>query len=69
MITKKGDGSQVKESTDSNTTLEDEDVKGMKLHSNVHNSKLNIFLHFWFTYVKLRITYIICSKQIRLNSR
>lgn len=30
MITKKGDGSQVKEkeSTDSSTTLEDEDVKG-----------------------------------------
>lgn len=25
---KKGEGSQVKESTDSNTTLEDEDVKG-----------------------------------------
>lgn len=28
MITKKGDGSQVKESTDSSTTLEDDDVKG-----------------------------------------
>lgn len=28
IITKKGDGSQVKESTDSTTTLEDDDVKG-----------------------------------------
>lgn len=28
IITKKGDGSQVKESTDSSTTLEDDDVKG-----------------------------------------
>lgn len=33
MITKKGDGSQVKESTDSSTTIEDDDVKGM-FHSN-----------------------------------
>lgn len=32
MITKKGDGSQVKESTDSSsTTLEDDDVKGKYL--------------------------------------
>lgn len=32
MITKKGEGSQVKESTDSsNTTLEDDDVKGKYL--------------------------------------
>nr|QHR97367.1 calcium/calmodulin-dependent protein kinase type II subunit alpha isoform B1 [Sogatella furcifera] len=29
IITKKGDGSQVKESTDSSTTLEDDDVKGI----------------------------------------
>lgn len=29
MISKKGDGSQVKESTDSSTTLEDDDIKGM----------------------------------------
>lgn len=28
IITKKGDGSQVKESTDSSTTIEEEDVKG-----------------------------------------
>lgn len=28
MISKKGDGSQVKESTDSSTTLEDDDIKG-----------------------------------------
>lgn len=28
IITKKGDGSQVKESTDSSTTLEDDDIKG-----------------------------------------
>jgi calcium/calmodulin-dependent protein kinase (CaM kinase) II len=28
MIAKKSDGSQVKESTDSSTTLEDDDVKG-----------------------------------------
>lgn len=28
MITKKGDGSQVKESTDSSTTLEDDEIKG-----------------------------------------
>lgn len=28
IITKKGDGSQVKESTDSSTTIEDDDVKG-----------------------------------------
>jgi hypothetical protein len=33
MITKKGDGSQVKEkeSTDSSTTLEDEDLKGKSI--------------------------------------
>jgi hypothetical protein len=30
IITKKGDGSQVKESTDSSTTIEDDDVKGRK---------------------------------------
>lgn len=30
IITKKGDGSQVKESTDSSTTIEEEDVKGKK---------------------------------------
>nr|QHR97354.1 calcium/calmodulin-dependent protein kinase type II subunit alpha isoform B1 [Laodelphax striatellus] len=29
IITKKGDGSQVKESTDSSTTLEDDDIKGI----------------------------------------
>lgn len=28
IVAKKGDGSQVKESTDSNTTIEDDDVKG-----------------------------------------
>jgi hypothetical protein len=28
IVTKKGDGSQVKESTDSSTTLEDDDIKG-----------------------------------------
>lgn len=33
MISKKGDGSQVKESTDSSTTLEDDDVKGKALQS------------------------------------
>lgn len=32
MISKKGDGSQVKESTDSSTTLEDDDVKGKSLY-------------------------------------
>lgn len=31
IITKKGDGSQVKESTDSSTTIEDDDVKGRKV--------------------------------------
>lgn len=31
IITKKSDGSQVKESTDSSTTLEDDDVKGKML--------------------------------------
>lgn len=31
IITKKGDGSQVKESTDSSTTLEDDDLKGKSL--------------------------------------
>lgn len=30
IITKKGDGSQVKESTDSSTTIEDDDVKGRR---------------------------------------
>lgn len=30
IIVKKGDGSQVKESTDSSTTLEDDDIKGRK---------------------------------------
>lgn len=38
IITKKGDGSQVKESTDSSTTLEDDDVKGN--HSE--------FIWFWY---------------------
>lgn len=33
MITKKGDGSQVKESTDSSTTLDDDDVKGIHIYS------------------------------------
>lgn len=33
MISKKGDGSQVKESTDSSTTLEDDDIKGMSSFS------------------------------------
>ncbi|KAL6441045.1 hypothetical protein ACFW04_003423 [Cataglyphis niger] len=31
IITKKGDGSQVKESTDSSTTIEDDDIKGRKI--------------------------------------
>ncbi|XP_025163904.1 calcium/calmodulin-dependent protein kinase type II alpha chain isoform X22 [Harpegnathos saltator] len=31
IITKKGDGSQVKESTDSSTTIEDDDVKGQEV--------------------------------------
>lgn len=31
IITKKGDGSQVKESTDSSTTIEDDDVKGREI--------------------------------------
>ncbi|XP_037035394.1 calcium/calmodulin-dependent protein kinase type II alpha chain isoform X20 [Bradysia coprophila] len=31
MITKKGDGSQVKESTDSSTTIEDDDVKDIRI--------------------------------------
>ena len=30
IITKKGDGAQVKESTDSSTTIEEEDVKGKR---------------------------------------
>lgn len=30
IIVKKGDGSQVKESTDSSTTLEDDDIKGKR---------------------------------------
>ncbi|XP_077255328.1 calcium/calmodulin-dependent protein kinase type II alpha chain-like [Temnothorax americanus] len=33
IITKKGDGSQVKESTDSSTTIEDDDVKGRRFPS------------------------------------
>lgn len=40
MITKKGDGSQVKESTDSSTTLEDDDVKG--------DIRSHIFLFYYF---------------------
>jgi len=31
IITKKSDGSQVKESTDSSTTLEDDDIKGKQM--------------------------------------
>jgi len=40
IITKKSDGSQVKESTDSSTTLEDDDIKGklMMVVSFFHNS-------------------------------
>jgi hypothetical protein len=34
-MAKKGEGSQVKESTDSNTTLEDEDVRGKFLNLNL----------------------------------
>lgn len=58
MITKKGDGSQVKESTDSSTTIEDDDVKGM---SNLiiilylfekKNYLINLFGHYCF--------YVIC---------
>jgi len=45
MITKKGDGSQVKESTDSSsTTLEDDDVKGkyFRLHLHLQIGNYNI---------------------------
>ncbi|XP_014244513.1 calcium/calmodulin-dependent protein kinase type II alpha chain isoform X6 [Cimex lectularius] len=38
IITKKGDGSQVKESTDSSTTLEDDDVKEDKVKGGVDRS-------------------------------
>ncbi|XP_075216500.1 calcium/calmodulin-dependent protein kinase II isoform X2 [Lycorma delicatula] len=38
IITKKGDGSQVKESTDSSTTLEDDDVKEDKIKGGVDRS-------------------------------
>lgn len=43
IITKKGDGSQVKESTDSSTTLEDDDVKGKNFYIIV--SYLNLCEH------------------------
>ncbi|XP_044594322.1 calcium/calmodulin-dependent protein kinase type II alpha chain isoform X8 [Cotesia glomerata] len=38
IITKKGDGSQVKESTDSSTTIEDDDVKADSGHGNSNSS-------------------------------
>nr|QHR97345.1 calcium/calmodulin-dependent protein kinase type II subunit alpha isoform C2 [Nilaparvata lugens] len=38
IITKKGDGSQVKESTDSSTTLEDDDIKEDKIKGGVDRS-------------------------------
>jgi hypothetical protein len=45
IIAKKSDGSQVKESTDSSTTLEDDDVKGKHdgctLFHNLHPVTLN----------------------------
>lgn len=45
MITKKGDGSQVKESTDSSTTIEDDDVKGMFLLQNKFLFFSKIYFH------------------------
>lgn len=45
MITKKGDGSQVKESTDSSTTIEDDDVKGM-FHYYIFVKYFNFFFSF-----------------------
>ena len=39
IITKKGDGSQVKESTDSSTTIEDDDVKGRTTQKSSVTSK------------------------------
>nr|CAD7573347.1 unnamed protein product [Timema californicum] len=43
IITKKSDGSQVKESTDSSTTLEDDDVKGnVRSNSNEYRTKQNL---------------------------
>lgn len=42
MITKKGDGSQVKESTDSSTTIEDDDVKGESITNLLTTVNLNI---------------------------
>jgi hypothetical protein len=38
-MAKKGEGSQVKESTDSNTTLEDEDVRGKFLNLNLQKNR------------------------------
>lgn len=47
MITKKGDGSQVKESTDSSsTTLEDDDIKGKHILFDIHDKIYIIILVF-----------------------
>lgn len=54
MITKKGDGSQVKESTDSSTTLEDDDVKGdIRSHIFLFCLLFFFFYFFWKSFVFL----------------
>lgn len=61
IITKKGDGSQVKESTDSSTTIEDDDVKGRR-----SPSFLCLSLFFFHNY-KTRwifLTVIIITNQL-----
>jgi hypothetical protein len=55
IITKKGEGSQVKESTDSSTTIEEDDVKGKApladaaqflLYQNTTSPLYNFFIHY-----------------------
>lgn len=50
IIVKKGDGSQVKESTDSSTTLEDDDIKGIK-HVSVCPSCALLFHEFYLVFM------------------
>lgn len=57
IVTKKGDGSQVKESTDSSTTLEDDDIKG-KFETTHYHSPSSIFVPYnnlWWNGVLVKV--------------
>jgi len=52
IVTKKGDGSQVKESTDSSTTLEDDDIKGKEENERRNYRSLDVVhVLIWLNYL------------------